>query len=355
MIVAGAAAAVLAQVLRGRPVGDLFGTYASAFTTDYAPGESARWFLDQLVTLDVIVGVVPFAAFVLVAFRLCDRETSLAVPPFAAAALSLVFWFTLVIAIFSSAHATGIEERLLFHLAPLLFVSFVLWIEEGASRRRVVAAMLVAVLLPLGFSYADRLTPDGVATAFGLWPLLELREHGVGPGAIEAIVVGGALLLGLAFLLLRGRWRLAPAPFLVAYLALASSAVDGRMAEASRAALAAGIGGEREWIDDAIGPDAEAVGIWSPTGLYLDWVNGVFSGALDRTYAFGYLPDGLPSDLVKVDPASGTLTGKGEGRSNRSTRSPGRASAWRGPRSPPTPSSAPASTARTGRSSRSSA
>jgi hypothetical protein len=173
--------------------------------------------------------------------------------------------------------------------------------------------MLVAALLPLAFSYADRLTRDEVAAAFGLWPLLELRESGVGPRAIEAIVVGGALLLGASFLLLRGRWRWLPVPFLVAYFALASGVVDDRMRAASLAALGAGIGGERTWVDEAIGPDGEAVGIWSPTGLYVDWTNESFSRSLGRAYAFEYLPDGVPSTRLQVDAASGAL-GEADGQ-----------------------------------------
>jgi hypothetical protein len=307
VLVVIAVAAVLAQLARGRAIGDLFGVYAAALSTDYPAGESARWFVDQLVTLDVIVGVVPFAAFVLVVFRLFDRDTSLRVRSFAAASLALVFWFTLVIAVFSSEYATGLEERLLFHLAPLLFVSFVLWIEEGAPRTRLVIAALVAILLPLGFSYADRLTPDGVAAALGLWPLLELREDGLSLRAIEAIVVGGAFLLGAAFLLLRGRWRLLPVPLLIAYFALASGVVEDRMRAASLATLGAGIGTDRNWIDRAIGPGGSAVGVWSPTNLYVDWTNEVFSASLGRAYALEELPDGLPHTVVRVDATTGEL------------------------------------------------
>lgn len=292
------------QLARGLPLQEVFGAYESVATADYSVGSVARWFLYDVVNLDLAFGVVPLAALFLVVASASRRGALRNERAFAAGAAAVVVWFVLVVAMFQSSLSPRLEERLIFHLVPLLFVALVVWIDgwRPVDWRLRAAVALVVCALPLAFPLGEMLEWTMVSDSFGLWPLNHLLENGFGVAGIALAVAFGVLACGLAFVFLRGWWRLAVPALLLVVLALGSSHVDERMRFYSTSALQAGIGLRRDWVDEAVGSGGRAVSLWAQTGVQADWQNEFFNESLGRSYHVTFVGDGLPSDNVVVDP-----------------------------------------------------
>ena len=76
-----------AQVARGRSLSDLLGAYAIVGERSYDAETVVRFFLYHLAELDLYLGVLPFAAFVLLA--VLARRSDPVLAPFLAAAIAL--------------------------------------------------------------------------------------------------------------------------------------------------------------------------------------------------------------------------------------------------------------------------
>jgi len=84
---AGIAGILVVQVARGRSPLGVFGAYEVAGRADYSAGEVLKWFAYHLGELSLALGVIPFAALILLALmprQLTERDRM-----FVAAALSL--------------------------------------------------------------------------------------------------------------------------------------------------------------------------------------------------------------------------------------------------------------------------
>src|SRR5205823_12300796 len=132
----------------------------------------ARWFLYHAGELDLAVGVLPVAAFiVLVVAAMRRRPPSREARIFAAVALSVSVWFLLEVAAFATTgYGHQIQERNLFYLEPLFLIALVAWagglLPRSASLTG--SAALAAAALPGVVPSSLFLAPNEVATAFGL-------------------------------------------------------------------------------------------------------------------------------------------------------------------------------------------
>ncbi|PWU25190.1 MAG: hypothetical protein C5B48_02540, partial [Candidatus Rokuibacteriota bacterium] len=129
---AGVVLVLVTQALRGASPLGLLGAYEAANKAHYTVREVSRWFLYHVADLDLSVGIVPFAALLLLA--LTWRRRSRAERAFLAATLAISFWLVLEVATFASEQSFRIEERNMFYVAPLLFVALLVWIDRGVPR-----------------------------------------------------------------------------------------------------------------------------------------------------------------------------------------------------------------------------
>ena len=138
---------------RGRSPLGVFGAYEVAGRADYSVGEVAKWFAYHVGELSLALGVIPFAALILLALmprQLTERDRI-----FVAAALSLSFWLVLVVAVFASEQTFRISERNMFYVASLFLIALLVWIERGLPRPQLATA--IAVLLAAGLPLVDPL------------------------------------------------------------------------------------------------------------------------------------------------------------------------------------------------------
>ena len=310
-ITAGAALALVLAALRGDGPLAVLGAYRAATAHDYSPAEIARWLLYHAAGLDLYVGVAPFAAFLLllaVARGLERREQV-----FLAAAAAFTFWLLVQVAAFASQPSVlRIEERNMFYAAPLLFVALLLWIRRGAPRPlpALVPAAAAAVALPAVIPYERLIGVAATSDTLALLPLWWVHLQGVPLDRVWLVVVAGALVVGLLLALLPRPAVLALPALVLALYAVSAQPVDARMREAAVGALFQGVRlPERDWVDRAVGSDADVAVLWTgASDRFTVHQNEFFSRSVGNVYYLGGpLPGGLPQTPVSISRDDGAL------------------------------------------------
>lgn len=310
---AGLLLVVGVQAIRGREASEIIGAYRAAGDVDYSVGEVARWFLYHVAGLDLYLGVIPFAAFLLVVgVALWRSETSQRARIFAAVALPTVFWVTLLVATFASQPSIErIQERNLFYLAPLFFIALLLWVSRGLPRPWPLAAVAAATAaaLPGVIPYTELIGPPAVSDTLALLPLWDLQDSVITIGQVAAVVVVIAIAMGLVFLLLPRRLAFVLPTLLLALFIVMSEPIASRIQTASVGSLFSGIRVEREWIDEAVPAGSSVALVWSGnTSERAIWDNEFFNRAAGPVYHVSApLPGNLPETAVEPDAQTGVL------------------------------------------------
>jgi hypothetical protein len=320
---AGAALVLAVQLGRGRSPTSILGAYEAAGDYDYAAGPILRWLGYHVAGLDLYLGVVPFAAFLLLLAlgRSLDRPAQALV----AVTAAVSFWLLLEVAAFASLPTVArIEERNMFYVAPLFFAVLVAWIERGAPRPRplAVAAAGLAAALPALIPYTRLIGVSAQSDTLALLPWWWLQDHVISLGQvwIAALVLGVGL--GAAFVLVPARYALVLPGLVLALYAVSLPAIEnGRhgVRMASLGALFQGITtGRPDWVDREVGRDAEVAFLWSGRlDAFTLWQNEFFNRSIGPVYELANpLGGGLPSTAVAIGRRDGVLRDQ-EGRAVR--------------------------------------
>jgi hypothetical protein len=312
LLTAAGLSVVAVQLARGESPPALVGDYAFAGEGEYSAGSVAEWTLYHVAELDLSVGVIPFAAFLLllaVSRGLAPREQAFVA---AVAATALVFVFQVGAFVSGQPWLERVQGRNTFYVAPLLLVAFVAWLSGGLPRPRAaaLAAAVAAAALPPLLLLGGVLDRSVVAEAPPLVPWLMIRDR-LGSGAAVAGVAAAASVAALlAFGLPR---RLAPLlPAAVAlYFALVLVPIDAYVRSDARGALWAATAwqGDPDWVDRAVGRDTEVAVLWSGRTLQTTvWVSEFFNRSVRTVYALADpLPGALPEPAAAIDEAGGAL------------------------------------------------
>jgi len=300
--VAGAAAvAVLVEVARGRTALALLGAYETVGRHRYSVAAVLKWLLWHVAELDLYLGVVPVAAFVVLALSWRKLE-----PPqraFLAAASAISAWLIVEVAAFATLPGvTRIEERDIFYVAPFFLIALLVWIDRGAPRPRPSAplvaagsAVLVGVLV-----FSDLIGKTPTADALQMTPWWRLQAHGL--TAHEAWLAATLLALCAAALFAFGPRRFVLAlPLLVfVYFAVTQRPIERLLTRASRDSLSVAIRSvPPDWIDRSVGRRADVAAISTGrTNPYMIWENEFFNRSVGSVYRVGAY--GIPASGVYV-------------------------------------------------------
>jgi hypothetical protein len=309
-----AVAALAATTLRGRSPLELLGAYRAATGPGYSAADVLRYLLWHVAELDLYVGIVGFAA--LLALWLGPRAASPAARAYAAATLPVVVLLVVEVAIFASRQSFRIEERNDFYVTPLFLVPLVGIAAGAIPRRRVplLAAALVAGVLPVAIPFARFVNPSAVSDTLALLPWWWLQDQGIHFGPLRFVALGAGLAAAAAFVLAPRRVVPALLATTGAYFVLVSVvAENGRhgMRQASVGGLWAGIRTPHpDWIDRRVGHDADVAFLWHYTGETRPlWNNEFFNRSVGTVYTLDG-PDpadgGLPETPVR-ERRDGTL------------------------------------------------
>jgi hypothetical protein len=305
-------AAVVVQLARGQSLLTLLGAYETTGHQSYRPADVLRWLVYHLAELDLYLGVLPFAAFLVL--LVIARGLPLAAQAFVCATVSVVFWLALEVAAFASLPTVEIvKERNLFYVAPFFFIGLLLWLERGLPRPRAAAVVAVAAgALPGVLPFHELIGLWNTSDAFTLLPWWWLQDNLISLAEVPAIVVAFSATLAALFLVTPARYALALPAVVLAYFAMTLPAVENArhgIRMASLGALFEGITtGEPDWVDRTVG-DAEVAYVWSgnekPFAL---WENEFFNRSIGPVYNVGPpLPGGLPATALVADRRSGVL------------------------------------------------
>jgi Dolichyl-phosphate-mannose-protein mannosyltransferase len=312
LIVAGL---LVNQLARGRTLTEMLGAYGGVTAFDYSLGPIARWFFFHLGALDVTTGVLPLAALIALALTILrPRAADRGVRIFTVLALATVFWFTAVAATYA-ANPVGdrIEERYLFHVVPLLFIALVVWLERRGPGWGPAAGIgaAAAAALPGVVPWPALLSPLVGSSAPGLVLLLKFQSKYASQQTIGEVVVLAAIAGAVLFLLLPRRWLLLGPAVVLCYLAVAMWPVHNLTRSGSLNARAASIGGPTNWIDRAVGADADVAILYYAVDALPYWENEFFNASVRRSYSIPGAYGGLPDHQVVIAP-SGAVTTDGK-------------------------------------------
>jgi hypothetical protein len=317
----GAALVVAAQLARGRSLTGVLGAYSVAGEHHYVVRDVLRWLLYHVAELDLYLGVLPFAALLLLVA--IARGLPRPVQAFVAAAVAVSTWLVLEVAAFASIPTVErVEERNMFYVAPLFFVALVAWIELGAPRPRRVAvpvAVLAAALIGV-LPYTKLIGVQVQSDTLELLPWWWLQDHWITLDQVWIAALALAVALLTAFVFVPARWAVGLAAAVLAYYAVTLAPIEnGRhgVRVASLGALFEGITtGNRNWVDDRVGGDARLAFLWSGRAkAFTLWQNEFFSRSVGPVYELAApLGGGLPATEVRIARSDGTIRTGGNRR-----------------------------------------
>jgi hypothetical protein len=309
-IVAGVAVVTLVVQAAG---GGLLGAYEPVSQGSYDAGKALRYLWWHLAELSLYVLVIPLAATIVLVAR--ARSLDARLQAFLAATVSVTVCLLPVVSVFASRFSDRIEERNMFYVAPLFCIALLAWIDLGAPRPRVLAAVAagVSALLVAAIPFDRFLTTSAITDTLMLLPLWSLQDR-VGEDWITVAALGAALALAAAFLFVPRRYAVA-LPLLVLWLWLLAVrpiwwGTHG-FEQFSKGVLFQGIRkADRDWVDQALSPGTEAAFLWTGrTDRLTVQVNEFFNRRVGPVY---YVTDPTPGGLletrVRIDPKTGRVT-----------------------------------------------
>lgn len=313
VVAAGAVLVVGAQAARGRSLSDLLGAYSVVGDTSYDLETVARFFLYHLAELDLYLGVLPFAAFVLLSALARRAHPELA--PFLATGIAVTTSVLLVVAAFASEFADRIQERNTFVVAPFFLIALLAWVERGLPRPRrlTLAVAAVAALLPLAIPFERFIEAGVISDTLALLPIWDAYGSLLFD-SIDATVLAGGIVAAVLFVLVPRRYALALP--LVTFLFVGGVSYNVWKGEygfptarVSAGALFNGIRiGQRDWIDRALPEGVTAAFVWTGvTDRFAVNQNEFFNRKVGPIY---YIGGPTPGNLAETEVAIDEQTGE---------------------------------------------
>jgi len=316
--IVAAIAVPIVQARRGQPLSNLLGAYSMATDAGgrYQVRPIATWFVLHIAELDLWLGVLPVLALLVVIGFGFSRRAERNLRVFTAAVVPITLLMTLLVSAFVVFSNVGrIEERNLFYLGFLALIALCWWVSAGVPRqsRWFVIALICACVLPIAIPYGVFINLSAISDTFGLY-LPWAAQNRLIEGMLTPFVVAGVVVIfGATAALVSPRRAGVLLVLVVGLFVVTSAAVDKRTDKASVGAVSQGITGQRDWIDAAVGPQADVValypGMLEPLRI---WQNEFFNRAVGSIYALGVpMPGNLPDTVVNVAPNGNVVDGNG--------------------------------------------
>lgn len=316
IILLAAGAYAVWKAAQGVSITEGLGAYAGASSNVYSAREAFRWVVYHFAELALLVGMIPASAFILLFALACGRRSGFgpAERAFLATTAAAILCLVIEVGVFASRFSLRIEERNMFHVAPLLLLALVLWLHRGLPRPASVtafAAFLPAALL-LTLPLESLLNISILSDTFGLIPFFRFASKlSGGVNDVRIVLAAGALAAGLVFAAVPRR---VAAPLAVgavaAFLIGSSYSVFGNVQ-----GFAQGIDGltattDRSWVDHAVGSNARVAflfgGAADPAAeAKILWETEFWNRSLSSVYYLGQ-SEGAAFPYVAASPDAAT-------------------------------------------------
>lgn len=305
--------------VRGTSPASALGGYGVLADSNYSPSDVARWIVYHIAEIDLYLGILPMAALLVLVFEAFGRRTlPRPLRLFGLLAASIVVWMTLVVSATASHIAAGgvgrIEERNLFHIAPLFLIALVVWVARGLPRVWPAAAVaaLLAGGLPGAIPYDVFANLGALSDTLALIPLWNIVFFGhIQAATLPALVIVCSLAAAGLFLVLPRRLAFLPIALVLGWFVLLQLPLERQINATSHGVLEQGLGGRREWIDEKVGGDARVAALWTGDGNPMTMIqNAFFNRSVHPVLTLDGAapPPGLvPQQSASIDPATGDV------------------------------------------------
>lgn len=261
---------VVAKTAQGESLETGLGSYSGVVETDYSVREVIHWIAMHAAELALLVAIIPASAFVVMLGLALRRgaATTVAERAFLATSTAAIFWLVVQVGIFASRFAGRIEERNMFHVAPLLFLGFALWLQAGLPRppRLTPLAAVLPLALFLTVPLESLLNLSLLSDTFTLIPYYKYSlDPRFGLDVVRLPLAAGALVAGVVFAALPRRFVRAAAPLLIAGSLVVTSVwvVRGVSDYARNFRASPGAGNDVSWIDRLVGADSRVAMVYA--------------------------------------------------------------------------------------------
>ena len=305
---------VLLQLVRGVGLATGLGAYRITGEANYSRSDAVRWVFFHLAELGYSVGILPVCALI-VCFGLATRRKADFSPAerafLAVAASSLLL--VVQVAVYASRFTFRIEERNMFHIAPILFIGLAVWLSRGLPRPAALTA--VAVLVPAALLVTvpleSLLTIGILSDTFALIPLLRLTQTLDGGAQDVRILLGlGLIGAGVLFAGLPRRWSAVFVPVAVVAFLFFSSVSTFRSVRFQAAGSRAAAGPDASWIDEAIGTEPRVGFLYTPeiaSNPHILWQTEFWNRAIGPIYQVETEAPANPGSSATIQPATGRV------------------------------------------------
>jgi hypothetical protein len=302
----GAVVVLGGTVARGRSPLSLLGAYRAATSVPYSLSSVLHYVLWHVAELDLYVGVIPFAA--LLVLWLSPRASSPGARAFAAATLPVTILLVVEVALFASTQSGRIEERNMFYLAPFALIALLGVAEREAIKRvrwSTLAAALVAGALPAAIPFGRFINTSALSDTFALMPWWWIQDRGVDFAELRWVALGAGLLAAATIVVVPRRFTVVLMLLVAGYFVATGAVVEnGRhgIVQASRGALFAGIHlAHYDWVDRSVGRNADVTELWNNQGaIQRVWENEFFNRSVRHIVDTGNVfTGGLPEQTLK--------------------------------------------------------
>ena len=286
---------------------DGLGAYGGVVEFDYSLWEGLRWTVIHAGELTFAVGLLPAAAFLVLAGAWIRPGGPPAERAFVCVTASALLWIVPLAGFYASRYTQRIEERNMFYLEPLLLLAFVAWVARGARRptRTTAVAVAIPVALLATIPFERLISANAVWESFALLPLMRLSS--LVDGGIDAVrvLVGlGAAAAALLFVLVPQRLAMVTVGAVALFLGLSAWSASGSIRDlAHRTHLEAG-SAEASWIDSALGRGADVPFVFTADLVpnpNLLWQTEFWNRSVGDVYRLDADTTALPSVLTTID------------------------------------------------------
>ena len=264
---AACALAFVAYGLVGGGLSGAFGGYRSVLDLEYSLAEGLRWTVFHAAELVLAVGILPAAAFLVLAGVWMRPGSSPADRAFVSVTTAALLWIVPQAGFFASRYSLRIEERNMFYVEPLLLLALVAWVARGAPRPARWTAVAVAVPLALlpAIPIERLFNVSLLSDTFALIPLMRLSaQFDGGNDTLRALLAVGGLAAALLFVLVPRRLAATTIGVVAVFLATSAWSVAGTLRDQANATRLETHTTNADWIDEQVGVGADVPFIFTP-------------------------------------------------------------------------------------------
>ena len=246
---------------------DGLGGYGGVVEFHYSFWDGLRWTVFHAAELTFAVGFLPASAFLVLAFVWMRPAGPPADRAFVSVTAAALLWIVPLAGFYASRYSQRIEERNMFFLEPLLLLALVAWAARGAPRppRWTAAAVAIPAALLTAIPLERLFNVPILSETLALIPLMRLSAlvEG-GTDATRVLLALGAAAAALLFVFVPRRLAAGTIGAVAVFLALSAWSAAGTLREQAKATRQATQAANADWIDDAVGSEADVPFVFTP-------------------------------------------------------------------------------------------